>query len=85
MDDGFEWLKKKAEPIFEPLKKVSEFLFGTKNEDNIHEGGVLGNFIGGVQKGLRQNAKEVADYVKKQKEEIKKEEVKEEEKKEEEE
>lgn len=69
LDDGFEWLKKKAEPIFEPLKKVSEFLFGTKNEDNIHEGGVLGNFIGGVQKGLRQNAKEVADYVKKQKEE----------------
>lgn len=69
LDDGFEWLKKKAEPIFEPLKKVSEFLFGTKNEDNIHEGGVLGNFIGGVQKGLRQNAKEVTDYVKKQKEE----------------
>ena len=69
LDDGFEWIKKKAEPIFEPLKKVSEFLFGTKNEDNIHEGGVLGNFIGGIQKGLRQNAKEVADYVKKQKEE----------------
>lgn len=69
LDDGFEWIKKKAEPIFEPLKKVSEFLFGTKNKDNIHEGGVLGNFIGGIQKSLRQNAKEVADYVKKQKEE----------------
>ena len=69
LDDGFEWFKKKSEPIFKPFKKIGEFFFGIKNDDNIHEGGVLGNFIGGIQKGLRKNAEEVKDYIKREKEE----------------
>lgn len=70
LDDGFEWFKKKSEPIFKPFKKIGEFFFGKKNdEDNIHEGGLFGNFIGGIQKGLRKNAEEVKDYIKREKEE----------------
>ena len=69
LDDGFEWFKKKSEPIFKPFKKIGEFFFGTKNDDNIHEGGLFGNFIGGIQKGLRKNAEEVKDYIKREKEE----------------
>lgn len=67
--DGFDWLKKKAGDFFEKsgLKKLSEKIFGEVDpETGVRHGGVFGNFIGGVQKGLRKNGEDVWNYTKKQ-------------------
>lgn len=71
IDKGFEWIKEKMAPVFDPLKKLGEKIFGTRNEDGIYENGLLSPFLSGVQKGLRKNAQDVADYMKKQAEEAK--------------
>lgn len=63
--EGFDNFKDKVlHPFYEKvLKKPMEALFGTK-QDGIRQGGLLGNFIGGVQRGLRKNASDVAEYTK---------------------
>lgn len=69
LDDSFDWIKKKMEPIFKPFKKIGEFFLGGKDEDGVYTTGVLAPFIGGVQKGLRKNAKDVKEYIRQEKEE----------------
>lgn len=67
--EGFDWIKKKAGDFFEKsgLKKLSEKIFGeVDSETGVRHGGVFGNFIGGVQKGLRKNGEDVWNYTKKQ-------------------
>ena len=71
IDKGFEWIKEKMAPVFDPLKKLGEKIFGTRNEDGIYENGLISPFLSGVQKGLRKNAQDVKDYMKKQAEEAK--------------
>lgn len=73
--EGFDWIKKKAGDFFEKsgLKKLSEKIFGeVDSETGVRHGGVFGNFIGGVQKGLRKNGEDVWNYTKKQAEAAKK-------------
>ena len=65
VDKGFEWIKEKTKPLLDKLNPFLEKIFGTK-KDGIYEGGLLGNFIGGVQKGFRKNSKDVAEYAKQQ-------------------
>lgn len=64
--EGFDNVKDKVlNPFYEKvLKKPIEALFGSKDENGIRNGGLLGNFIGGVQKGLRKNADDVFEYAK---------------------
>lgn len=63
ISETFEKVRDKIKPY---LEKPMNFLFGKPNSDGIREGGVFGGFIGGVQKGLRKNADDVAKYVKEQ-------------------
>lgn len=61
--EGFDNFKDKVlHPFYEKvLKKPMEALFGTK-ENGVRSGGLLGNFIGGMQRGLRKNANDVFEY-----------------------
>lgn len=62
--EGFDNFKDKVlHPFYEKvLKKPMEALFGTKDENGVRGGGLLGNFIGGMQRGLRKNANDVFEY-----------------------
>lgn len=62
--EGFDSFKDKVlHPFYEKvLKKPMEALFGTKDENGVRGGGLLGNFIGGMQRGLRKNANDVFEY-----------------------
>lgn len=62
--EGFDNFKDKVlHPFYEKvLKKPMEALFGTKDENGVRGGGLLGNFIGGIQRGLRKNANDVFEY-----------------------
>lgn len=62
--EGFDNFKNKVlHPFYEKvLKKPMEALFGTKDENGVRGGGLLGNFIGGMQRGLRKNANDVFEY-----------------------
>lgn len=64
--EGFDNFKDKVlHPFYEKvLKKPMEALFGTKDENGVRGGGLLGNFIGGMQRGLRKNANDVFEYTK---------------------
>lgn len=64
--EGFDNFKNKVlHPFYEKvLKKPMEALFGTKDENGVRGGGLLGNFIGGMQRGLRKNANDVFEYTK---------------------
>ena len=64
--EGFDNFKNKVlHPFYEKvLKKPMEALFGTKDENGVRGGGLLGNFIGGMQRGLRKNADDVFEYTK---------------------
>lgn len=64
--EGFDNFKDKVlHPFYEKvLKKPMEALFGTKDENGVRGGGLLGNFIGGMQRGLRKNADDVFEYTK---------------------
>lgn len=69
IQEGFDTLKEKLKPFKEKyldpmLKKVSNTLFGTEDEDGIRSGGILGGFIGGFQKGIRKNTADVERYAK---------------------
>lgn len=55
-----------------PFKYIKKFFLGEKDEDGIYSNGVFGSFVGGVQKGLRKNAKDVWEYTKNQARDVKK-------------
>ncbi len=49
----------------EAFKAIKKFFLGEQNDEGIYSGGLFGSFVGGVQKGLRKNGKDVWDYNKK--------------------
>jgi hypothetical protein len=66
IDKGFEKLKEKVSPLFKPLKELGKKIFGTKDENGFYQGGMIGSFIGGVQKGFRRNSSDFSGYIKNQ-------------------
>lgn len=76
VQQGFDKLKDSVSDAFgklrdkitgsETFKSIKEFFVGKKDDDGIYQGGLFGNFMGGMQRGLRKNAKDVKDYAKAQ-------------------
>lgn len=76
VEKGFDKLKEAVSEAFGKLrdkitgskafKAVKKFFVGEKDEEGIYQGGVFGSFMGGMQRGLRKNAKDVKDYAKQQ-------------------
>ena len=76
VEKGFDKLKDAVSEAFGKLrdkiteskafKAVKKFFVGEKDDDGIYQGGLFGNFMGGMQRGLRKNAKDVKEYTKQQ-------------------
>ena len=76
VEKGFDKLKDAVSEAFGKLrdkitgskafKAVKKFFVGEKDDEGIYQGGVFGSFMGGMQRGLRKNAKDVKEYAKQQ-------------------
>ena len=65
LQEAFDKFKEKVKPYKEKyLDPFITKIFGKKNDDGIRSGGLFGNFIGGVQKSIRKNGKDLMDYTK---------------------
>lgn len=65
LQEAFDKFKEKVKPYKEKyLDPFITKIFGKKNDDGIRSGGLFGNFIGGVQKSVRKNGKDLIDYTK---------------------
>ena len=76
VEKGFQGLKDVVSEAFGKLrdkiteskayKSIKKFFVGEKDDEGIYQGGLFGNFMGGMQKGLRKNAHDVKEYAKQQ-------------------
>lgn len=76
VEKGFQGLKDVVSEAFGKLrdkiteskayKSIKKFFVGEKDDEGIYQGGLFGNFMGGMQRGLRKNAHDVKEYTKQQ-------------------
>lgn len=76
VEKGFQGLKDVISDAFGKLRdkitqskayqSIKKFFVGEKDDEGIYQGGLFGNFMGGMQRGLRKNAHDVKEYMKQQ-------------------
>lgn len=76
VEKGFQGLKDVVSEAFGKIrdkiteskayKSIKKFFVGEKDDEGIYQGGLFGNFMGGMQRGLRKNAHDVKEYMKQQ-------------------
>lgn len=76
VEKGFQGLKDVMSDAFGKVRdkitqskayqSIKKFFVGEKDDEGIYQGGLFGSFMGGMQRGLRKNAKDVKEYMKQQ-------------------
>lgn len=76
VEKGFQGLKDVVSDAFGKVRdkitqskayqSIKKFFVGEKDDEGIYQGGLFGSFMGGMQRGLRKNAKDVKEYMKQQ-------------------